>query len=164
MNTIVSTTNGKSESNGDGDGKTKAEEKEEKEEKEQQESIRKQVARAMGLLACGPNGWAYQDLYDVNRWKTLQTKFRAAALQIHSLPPQPLLHIALSAGLSSLKLPACYTDDPSRASAPPAHLGGRAFGDERSNLLSVAGVTSTSIAAPPIFPPAAGFLRLRYTH
>lgn len=137
--------------------KAKTEEKEEREEQEQQEWIRNQVARVMGLLACGPSGWAYTDLYDVSRWNALQQKFRAAALQIHSLPPQPLLHIALSAGLSSLKLPACYTDDPSRASDVPAHLGGRAFGDERSNLLSVAGVTSTSISAPPIFPPAAGY-------
>ncbi|PWN35144.1 uncharacterized protein FA14DRAFT_144797 [Meira miltonrushii] len=96
---------------------TKTEEKEEREEQEQQEWIRNQVARVMGLLACGPSGWAYTDLYDVSRWNALQQKFRAAALQIHSLPPQPLLHIALSAGLSSLKLPACYTDDPSRASA-----------------------------------------------
>lgn len=144
---------------GDADGSTskgKLDDKDEREEGEQQDAIRKQVARVMGLLACGPGGWAYHDLYDLARWQTLRTKFRAAALQIHSLPPQPLLHIALSAGLSSLKLPACYADEPSRTTLPPAHLGGRAFGDERSNLLSVAGVTSTSVSAPPMFPPAAG--------
>lgn len=154
----VPSTSNKTEGGPDSNpAKNKSEEKEEREEQEQQEWIRNQVARVMGLLACGPNGWAYTDLYDVSRWNALQQKFRAAALQIHSLPPQPLLHIALSAGLSSLKLPACYTDDPSRSTAVPAHLGGRAFGDERSNLLSVAGVTSTSISAPPIFPPAAGY-------
>ncbi|MCO5549561.1 hypothetical protein L7F22_003033 [Adiantum nelumboides] len=147
----------KTELNADATPKVKTEEKEEREEQEQQDWIRNQVARVMGLLACGPSGWAYTDLYDVSRWNALQQKFRSAALQIHSLPPQPLLHIALSAGLSSLKLPACYTDDPSRAGAVSAHLGGRAFGDERSNLLSVTGVTSTSISAPPIFPPAAGY-------
>lgn len=130
-------------------------EKEEREEREQQDSIRNQVGRAMGLLACGPSGWAYEDLYQLSRWQTLRNNFRACALQIHSLPPQPILHVALSAGLSSLKLPACYADD-ADATPAPAHLGGRAFGDERSNLLHMSGLSTTSVTSPPSFPPAAG--------
>ncbi|SPO24040.1 uncharacterized protein UTRI_03416_B [Ustilago trichophora] len=73
------------------------------------EAIRREVSRAMGLLACGPHSWPYADLYSLNRWSMLRDSFRACALQIHSLPPQPILHIALSAGLSSLKLPQCYS-------------------------------------------------------
>ncbi|CBQ69352.1 conserved hypothetical protein [Sporisorium reilianum SRZ2] len=72
------------------------------------DAMRREVSRAMGLLACGPASWAYADLYSLARWRMLRDSFRACALQIHSLPPQPLLHIALSAGLSSLKLPQCY--------------------------------------------------------
>lgn len=128
-------------------------EKEDREEREQQDVIRNQVGRAMGLLACGPGGWAYEDLYNVSRWQTLRSSFRTCALQIHSLPPQPILHVALSAGLSSLKLPACYADEDDK-SQPPAHLGGRAFGDERSNLLQMSGYSSTSVTSP--FPPAGG--------
>lgn len=88
--------------------------------------------------------------------------FRSCALQIHSMPAQPMLHIALSAGLSSLKLPACFAngageDGSARLGGvgPPAHLGGRAFGDDRNNLLDVSGAT-TSVTAAPTFPPAAG--------
>ena len=132
-----------------------ASEKEEREEREQQSAIRNKVGRAMGLLACGPGGWAYEDLYHLSRWHTLRATFRSCALQIHSLPPQPILHVALSAGLSSLKLPACYADD-AGASPAPAHLGGRAFGDERKNLLHISGLSTTSVTSPPSFPPAAG--------
>ena len=72
------------------------------------EAIRREVSRAMGLLACGPSSWPYADLYSLSRWNMLRDSFRACALSIHSLPPQSILHIALSAGLSSLKLPQCY--------------------------------------------------------
>ncbi|PWN47706.1 hypothetical protein IE53DRAFT_381930, partial [Violaceomyces palustris] len=89
----------------------KKEDKEEEYDRLAQEAIRKQVHRAMGLLACGPGGWAYEDLYNPARWLSLKQSFRSCALQIHSLPPQPIIHIALSAGLSSLKLPICYSQD-----------------------------------------------------
>lgn len=137
--------------------KDKSEEKDDAEEHEQADALRREVSCAMGLLACGPQSKSYHHYYAPTRWEMLRDSFRKAALQIHSLPRQPTLHIALSAGLSSLKLPACYSDDVTSANAtmPPAHLGGRAFGDERSNLLSVAGVTSTSVSEPT-FPPAAG--------
>ncbi|TKY85567.1 hypothetical protein EX895_005729 [Sporisorium graminicola] len=81
------------------------------------EAMRREVSRAMGLLACGPTSWAYADLYSLARWSMLRESFRACALQIHSLPPQPILHIALSAGLSSLKLPQCYLHSTSAVSA-----------------------------------------------
>lgn len=66
----------------------------------------------MGLLAMSPGKWAYNDLYSAERWLVLRSTFRECALQIHSLPAQPVLHMALSAGLSALKLPACYSHEP----------------------------------------------------
>ncbi|CAO1639444.1 unnamed protein product [Sympodiomycopsis kandeliae] len=72
------------------------------------ERLVEDVGRVMGLLAVKPGGWAYEDLYSYTRYSRLYETLLSAALQIHSLPPQPLLHIALSAGLSSLKVPACY--------------------------------------------------------
>lgn len=72
------------------------------------ERIVETVSRALGLLAIAPGGWAYEDLYSYTRYKKLYETLLEAALHIHSLPPQPLIHIALSAGLSSLKVPACY--------------------------------------------------------
>ncbi|WFD07516.1 hypothetical protein MVES1_002882 [Malassezia vespertilionis] len=68
---------------------------------------RAQAVRAMGLLAFGPDMWSYHDLYNVERWKYLCDTFLQIALRVYEIPPVPLLHIALSAGLSSLKSHAC---------------------------------------------------------
>ncbi|EST09234.1 CTLH/CRA C-terminal to LisH motif domain protein [Kalmanozyma brasiliensis GHG001] len=81
-------------------------------------AMRREVSRALGLLACGPTSWAYADLYSLHRWSQLRDSFRTCALSIHSLPPQPILHIALSAGLSSLKLPQCYHSDGANTDCP----------------------------------------------
>ncbi|KAK0549451.1 GID complex subunit containing RING finger motif [Tilletia horrida] len=74
-------------------------------------SRKKQISRALGLLACPPGSPAYADLYHIDRWASLRAQFRSCALLVHSLPPQPMLHIALSAGLSSLKVPQCYAEE-----------------------------------------------------
>lgn len=67
-----------------------------------------EVTRAFGLLATPPGGWVYQDLYNAARLPKLFGQLFTAAMSIYSLSPQPVLNIALSAGLSSLKVPACY--------------------------------------------------------
>ncbi|KAF8884918.1 CTLH/CRA C-terminal to lish motif domain-containing protein [Gymnopilus junonius] len=54
--------------------------------------------------ACGP----YKRLYDASRWKTLAKSFRLAIYNLNTLSSEPLLHLALYAGLSALKLPACF--------------------------------------------------------
>lgn len=75
----------------------------------EESELRSTVFRALGLLACDPT--THGDLYPEfgpDRWAGLRTKFRATALQIHSLPAQATLHLALSAGLSALKVPDCY--------------------------------------------------------
>lgn len=49
-----------------------------------------------------------QRLYDESRWNSLIQAFRLAAYTLSSLSTEPLLNLALYAGLASLKLPACY--------------------------------------------------------
>ena len=50
-----------------------------------------------------------QTLYSQARWDRLAKLFAKTHHELFSLPPQPLLHIALSAGLSALKTPACHS-------------------------------------------------------
>lgn len=49
-----------------------------------------------------------QRLYSQARWPRLIQTFNRAIYQLHSLPSSPLLHYALSAGLTALRVPACY--------------------------------------------------------
>ena len=48
-------------------------------------------------------------MYSTARWPQLAELFVKTHHEIFSLPPRPLLHIALSAGLSALKTPACHS-------------------------------------------------------
>lgn len=50
-----------------------------------------------------------QSMYSPNRWNHLADTFVKTHHGIFSLPPKPLLHIALSAGLSALKTPSCHS-------------------------------------------------------
>jgi macrophage erythroblast attacher len=50
-----------------------------------------------------------QTMYSTARWQQLAELFVKTHHEIFSLPPRPLLHIALSAGLSALKTPACHS-------------------------------------------------------
>ncbi|KAF1933758.1 protein FYV10 [Didymella exigua CBS 183.55] len=69
------------------------------------------LGRAAGLLAYRP--WdevePYASLYSPARWTHLASLFLTTHHTLYSLPPRPLLHIALSAGLSALKTPACHS-------------------------------------------------------
>lgn len=49
-----------------------------------------------------------QRLYDLSRWVNLRQSFRSAIYTLNTIPTEPLLHLALYAGLASLKLPSCY--------------------------------------------------------
>lgn len=78
--------------------------------------------RASGLLAYKP--WddvePYVSLYSPSRWNHLAALFLTTHHSLYSLPPRPLLYIALSAGLSALKTPAChsaYTSSSANASS-----------------------------------------------
>ncbi|KZV67891.1 hypothetical protein PENSPDRAFT_676621 [Peniophora sp. CONT] len=69
-----------------------------------------QITQAAALLAIPPTTTCppYKRLYDVGRWDELVRKLRLTTFSLNSLPPEPLLHLALYAGLSSLKLRTCY--------------------------------------------------------
>ncbi|OIW33884.1 hypothetical protein CONLIGDRAFT_200132 [Coniochaeta ligniaria NRRL 30616] len=83
----------------------------------------REVHQAAGLLAFPPdrvaretsvsNGFLsvyvpYAALYSPDRWKELADLFVHTHNGLLALPASPLLHIALSSGLSALKTPACH--------------------------------------------------------
>lgn len=72
----------------------------------------REVQQACGLLAIPPSlagsgGCAYGSVYEP-RWAELATLFTETHNKLLSLPSVPLLHVALSSGLSALKTPACH--------------------------------------------------------
>ncbi|KAK2592506.1 GID complex subunit containing RING finger motif [Conoideocrella luteorostrata] len=72
----------------------------------------KEVQQACGLLAFPPGGSvsaAYSNLYKPSRWTELADLFSTAHNNLLALPAVPLLHVALSSGLSALKTPACHS-------------------------------------------------------
>ncbi|KAH9979750.1 CTLH/CRA C-terminal to lish motif domain-containing protein [Russula compacta] len=85
-----------------------------------QETHLMQIQQASALLAfprtttCNP----YKRLYDSNRWSNLIHSFRLAIFSLNTLPSEPLLHLALYGGLSSLKLPTCYDNDMKNQDCP----------------------------------------------
>lgn len=71
-----------------------------------------EVQQVCGLLAFQPGNLPpstiYAELYDRNRWTQLAELFTTTHNTLLALPSVPLLHIALSSGLSALKTPACH--------------------------------------------------------
>lgn len=64
--------------------------------------------RASALLAYRPNAAGpYKDLYSEARWDHLAKTFVNTHHSLFNIPQGPLLHVALSAGLSALKTPSC---------------------------------------------------------
>lgn len=49
-------------------------------------------------------------MYAKERWQKLACSFVLAHHTLYNVPAAPLLHIALSAGLSALKTPSCYSN------------------------------------------------------
>lgn len=52
----------------------------------------------------------YVSLYSSQRWKDLADLFVSTHNALLALPSTPLLHVALSSGLSALKTPACHSN------------------------------------------------------
>lgn len=81
----------------------------------------REVQQACGLLAFPPSSpasSAYSDLYKPSRWTDLADIFTTTHNQLLALPAVPLLHVALSSGLSALKTPACHASSkPSKGSS-----------------------------------------------
>ncbi|RAK72470.1 FYV10 family protein [Aspergillus fijiensis CBS 313.89] len=69
------------------------------------------IHRAAGLLAFPQDTKAepYKSLYSLDRWSRLSELFIRTHHELLSLSSRPLLHIALSAGLSALKTPSCHS-------------------------------------------------------
>ena len=74
-----------------------------------------------------------QSMYSSERWTHLADLFIRTHHELLSLPSQPLLHIALSAGLSALKTPACHSAFTSSSS------------NSRSTSTSVCPICSTEL-------------------
>ncbi|KAJ5320534.1 hypothetical protein PENANT_c033G11250 [Penicillium antarcticum] len=70
-----------------------------------------EIRRAAGLLVFKQDTRVepYKSLFSLDRWKVLSDLFVKTHHELLSLPSQPLLHIALSAGLSALKTPLCHS-------------------------------------------------------
>ncbi|BDD61969.1 GID complex subunit containing RING finger motif [Monascus purpureus] len=70
-----------------------------------------EIHRAAGLLAFPGDTKAepYKSMYSPDRWTYLSDLFVRTHNELLSLPSRPLLHIALSAGLSALKTPSCHS-------------------------------------------------------
>lgn len=70
-----------------------------------------EIHRAAGLLAFPGDTKAepYKSMYSPDRWTYLSDLFVRTHHELLSLPSRPLLHIALSAGLSALKTPSCHS-------------------------------------------------------
>lgn len=81
------------------------------------------VMHAAGLLAQQPDTQAqpYKDYFSAGRWQQLAGLFVETHHTLLTLPVQPLLHVALSAGLSALKTPACHSAYNPASSSTPGH-------------------------------------------
>ncbi|KAI1128090.1 CTLH/CRA C-terminal to lish motif domain-containing protein [Nemania abortiva] len=88
-------------------------------------TYRKECYNACGLLGMLPQYVdrvdMYKELYSPERWQMLADLFTSTHNSLLSLPPIPLLHIALSSGLSALKTPACHSIHPNAAAVPSHH-------------------------------------------
>ncbi|KJX95339.1 putative negative regulation of gluconeogenesis protein [Zymoseptoria brevis] len=75
--------------------------------------------RAGGLLAHDPDTLVepYRMMYSPERYTHLARQFVKTHHELFALPSQPLLHIALSAGLSALKTPSCHSQYALQANA-----------------------------------------------
>ena len=81
------------------------------------------IMQAAGLLAQSPDTQAepYRTLFAPSRWHHLSSLFVETHHTLLALPVQPLLHVALSSGLSALKTPACHSAYNPASSSTPGH-------------------------------------------
>jgi macrophage erythroblast attacher len=101
----------------------------------------REVSHACGLLAFPPNRLSasapYAKLYEPSRWIELADLFTETHNNLLALPYVPLLHIALSSGLSALKTPACHSSH--------ATLGDAASTSSGSSFRGVCPICSTEL-------------------
>lgn len=85
-----------------------------------------EISKASALLAFPPTTTCrpYKRLYDASRWDKLVRSFRTAIYNLNTIPTEPLLHLALYAGLVALKLPACYDPATKNVDCPVCESSG----------------------------------------
>ena len=76
----------------------------------------------------------YAELWSEKRWTMLADLFTDTHNQLLSLPSAPLLHLALSSGLSALKTPACHATKAYATLGTNANIGGAAALSSHSSL------------------------------
>ncbi|KAK0449742.1 CTLH/CRA C-terminal to lish motif domain-containing protein [Desarmillaria tabescens] len=104
-----------------------------------QETHLQSIMQAANLLAFRPGTTCgvYKRLYDLSRWTTLTASFRSSVYALNAFPTEPILYLALYAGLAALKLPACSNHDTRNVDCPVCDVGwgGRdRSGDAREGL------------------------------
>ncbi|KAM7223822.1 CTLH/CRA C-terminal to LisH motif domain containing protein [Rhypophila decipiens] len=84
------------------------------------DSYQQEVHQLAGLLAHRPDTELepYKTWYSQERWNRIADIFVEAHNKLLVLPSFPLLHIALSSGLSALKTPACHSSQATSSSQP----------------------------------------------
>ncbi|KAF0326485.1 Protein FYV10 [Colletotrichum sp. SAR11_59] len=104
-----------------------------------------ELRKAFGLLAYPPNAAnaVYSDLYSPDRWNTLADLFTRTHNSLLALPSFPLLHIALSSGLSALKTPACHSANSSHVAPSDANTATNA--SATAGTQSVCPICSTEL-------------------
>jgi len=97
-----------------------------------------EVSHMAGLLAHRPptDLEPYKSCYSPTRWRKLADIFVDAHNKLLGLPAFPLLHMALSSGLSALKTPACHSTQTTSSSQP---------GHSQSLTTSVCPICSTEL-------------------
>ncbi|KAH6671527.1 fyv-10 [Plectosphaerella plurivora] len=112
-----------------------------------------ELRKAAGMLAYRPDAApaAYTELYSPEKWHDLADLFTATHAQLLSLPSFPLLHIALSSGLSALKTPACHSSNTASSIAAAAAAASTAGPSSRHHASSA----SSTEMRPAMTDPAA---------
>lgn len=95
-------------------------------------------------------------LYSPARWDSLRSLFRLTFLSLHSLPPLPLLHMSLQAGLAALKTGACVPLAPSPIPSPT--LSATSTSPNSSVPIMHNGLLVPSLPPTPSGPPPRGIL------
>jgi macrophage erythroblast attacher len=109
------------------------------------DSFPREVSQAGGLLAFPPDiaHGEYRRMYSADRWAMLADVFTQTHNSLLSLPSFPLLHIALSSGLSALKTPACHSAD--HGVPPPVGASPSADGTPAATTTAAPPLVSTSV-------------------
>ncbi|GAB1320237.1 GID complex subunit containing RING finger motif [Madurella fahalii] len=97
-----------------------------------------EVSNMAGLLAYRPDTKLepYASLYSASRWQRLADTFVEEHLKLLGLPMIPLLHIALSSGLSALKTPACHSAQTQQGQTQQGQGQGQGQGQSQSQSQS----------------------------